>query len=41
MWLTEKIVRALPVPASGNKIYYDEALPGFGGSRPPAFAALF
>jgi Arm DNA-binding domain len=30
MWLTEKIVRALPVPASGNKIYYDEALPGFG-----------
>jgi len=28
--LTEKVVRDLPVPASGNKIYYDEVLPGFG-----------
>ena len=28
--LTEKIVRHLPVPARGNKIHYDETLPGFG-----------
>jgi integrase len=28
--LTEKLVRDLPAPAKGNRIYYDETLPGFG-----------
>jgi hypothetical protein len=28
--LTEKKVRHLLVPARGNKIHYDETLPGFG-----------
>jgi integrase len=28
--LTEKLIRDLPVPSRGNKIHYDDVLPGFG-----------
>jgi hypothetical protein len=28
--LTDAIVKRLPAPAKGNKVYYDSDLPGFG-----------
>ena len=28
--LSDKIVKALPTPVSGNKIHYDETVKGFG-----------
>jgi integrase len=34
--LTDTIVKALPTPASGNKIHYDAELPGFGCRVTPA-----
>src|SRR5450631_984096 len=30
MKLTDKLVRDLPAPATGNKITYDDTVPGFG-----------
>jgi hypothetical protein len=30
MKLTDKVVRSLPLPQQGSKIYYDDGIPGFG-----------
>ncbi len=39
--LTDKTVRDLPAPASGNKVYYDADLPGFGCRVTAAGARAF
>ena len=28
--LTDRIVKGLPAPASGNRVYYDDLVKGFG-----------
>ena len=39
--LTDSIIKALPTPASGNKIHYDAELPGFGCRVTAAGARAF
>ena len=39
--LTDKTVRDLPAPASGNRVYYDSDLPGFGARVTAAGARSF
>ncbi|HEY6431289.1 MAG TPA: site-specific integrase [Acetobacteraceae bacterium] len=39
--LTDRIVKGLPVPASGNRIHYDSDLPGFGVRVTSAGARAF
>jgi hypothetical protein len=39
--LTDKLVTALPTPATGNRITYDDAVPGFGARVTAAGARAF
>ena len=39
--LTDKIVRGLPVPAKGNRVYYDDLVKGFGCRITAAGARAF
>src|SRR6266436_6810843 len=39
--LTDKLVTALPRPATGNRITYDDAVPGFGARGTAAGARAF
>ena len=39
--LTDKIVRALPAPDHGNRVYYDNDVSGFGARVTAAGAVAF